>query len=238
MKHSLHQHLNQLSTDRWARQGIRTLLRAAALATSIWCIGLGGRLLWGWPFRVDLLGALSLAVIGAGVLLLLRPKLSPQQAARRLDRRFHLDEQLATAIEVAATKPPSGSVGARLVAQSGNTARLLRQRIARRERPPWNELITLLALLPVAIGLFILSGIGNLDLNGSVLPLPPLAAAQDPAEQFTNQTPPDGQSPALIPGEGAQAPGAGTQPGSAGQSGTTGQPGAAGDQGTIEELAD
>src|SRR5262245_47728248 len=117
MKQSLIQQLNQLSTDRWARQGVRTLLRTAAFATSIWCIGLGGHLLWGWPFRLDLLGALSLVAIGIGVLLLLRPRLSPQQAARRLDQRFHLDEQLATAVEVATTKPAPGSVGARLVAQ-------------------------------------------------------------------------------------------------------------------------
>jgi hypothetical protein len=239
MKHSLHQYLNQLSTDRWARQGIRTLLRTAALATSIWCIGLGGRLLWNWPFRIDLLGALSLAVIGIGVLLLLRPKLSTQQAARRLDQRFHLDEQLATALEVAATKPAPGSVGARLIAQSGNTVRLLRQRIARRQRPPWNELITLLALLPVALGLFILAGIGNLNLSGNALPLPPLATAQDPAQQFTDQPPLGEQPSALIPGEGAGTqPGASTQLGAAGQPGTTGQPGAAGDQRTIEALAD
>jgi hypothetical protein len=236
MKQSLHQHLNQLSTDRWARQGIRTLLRAAALATSIWCIALGGHLLWSWPFRLDLLGALSLAVIGVGVLLLLRPRLSPQQAARRLDRRFHLDEQLATAIEVAATRPAAGSIGARLVDQSGNTARLLRQRISRRQRPPWNELITLLALLPVAVGLFILAGIGNLDLSESALPLPPLVSPQDPAQQFADQPGPDQQSPALVPGEGA--PGTSAQPGAAGQAGTTGQPGAAGDQRTIEALAD
>jgi hypothetical protein len=232
MKHSLIQHLNQLSTDRWARQGVRTLLRGAALATSIWCIGLGGRLLWGWPFRPDLLGALALAAIGVGVLLLLRPRLSPQQAARRLDQRFHLDEQLATAIEVAATKPPPGSVGARLVTQSANTARLLRQRIARRQRPPWNELITLLALLPVALGLFILAGIGNIDLGEDVLPLPPLATAQDPAQQFADQLPPDQQSPALAPGQGAQAPGTVAQPGA------TGQPSAAGDPRTLEALAD
>jgi hypothetical protein len=238
MKHSLTQYLNQLSTDRWARQGIRTLLRTAALATSIWCIGLGGRLLWDWPFRVDLLGALSLAIIGVGVLLLLRPKLSPQQAARRLDQRFHLDEQLATALEVAATKPPPGSVGARLVAQSDNTARLLRQRIARRQRPPWNELITLLALLPVAVGLFILAGIGNLNLSGSALPLPPLAPAQDPAQQFPDQPAPDQQSPVLVPGQGAEGQAPGTQPGAAGQPGASGQPGAAGDQRTIEALAD
>jgi hypothetical protein len=231
MKHSLIQHLNQLSTDRWARQGVRTLLRAAVLATSIWCIGLGGQLLWGWPFRPDLLGALALAMIGIGVLLLLRPKLSPQQAARRLDRRFHLDEQLATAIEVAATKPPAGSIGARLVAQSGNTARLLRQRIARRQRPPWNELITLLALLPVALGLFILSGIGNLDLDGGALPLPPLATAQDPAQQFADQPPPNQQAPVLVPGAGAPAPGA-AQPAAAGQ------PSAVGDPRTLEALAE
>ena len=238
MKHSLIQHLNQLSTDRWARRGVRTLLRAAALATSIWCIGLGGHLLWGWSFRLDLLGALSLAAIGVGVLLLLRPRLSPQQAARRLDQRFHLDEQLATAIEVVATRPPPGSVGARLLAQSSNTARLLRQRIARRQRPPWNELITLLALLPVALGLFILSGIGNLDLSGSALPLPPLTTAQDPAQQFADQPPPGEQSPALAPGEGAPGPGDATQPGTTGQPSAAGQPSATGDPRTIEALAD
>jgi hypothetical protein len=231
MKHSLFQQLNQIATDRWARQGVRTLLRTAALAASIWCIGLGGRLIWGWPFRPDLLGALALGVIGVGVLLLLRPRLSPQQAARRLDRRFHLDEQLATAIEVAANRPPPGSVGERLIAQSTNTARLLRQRIGRRQRPPWNELITLLALLPVALGLFILSGVGNLDLGGDMLPLPPLAAPQDPAQQFADQPPPDQQSPAQIPGQGPPMPGSNTQPGADGQPATA-------DPRTLEALAD
>src|SRR3712207_3400565 len=101
MRQNLYQQLDQLATDRWARRGVRTLLRAAWLAACVWCIGLGGHLLWGWPLRYDMLAILSLGLIGSGVILLLRPKLSPRDAARRLDRRFHLDEQLATAVEVA-----------------------------------------------------------------------------------------------------------------------------------------
>jgi hypothetical protein len=233
MKHSLHRQLHQLAHDRWAQRGIRTLLRATVIAASIWCIGMGGSLLWGWPLRPGMLGAIALAAIGIGVALLLRPQLSPHEAARRLDRRFHLDEQLATAIEIAESKPAPESVAARLVAQSNSTAQLLRRRIAQRQRPPWNDLITLLALLPVALGLLILSGISDLNLVGATLPLPPLAAPQDPAQQFTDQPPPPpDQSGVLTPGEGAPAPGAGQQPGQDQQTGAQGDPR------SLEALAD
>jgi hypothetical protein len=244
MRFSFIQQLQQLATDRWARQGVRTLLRAATIAASIWCIGLGGHLLWGWPLRTDILGALALATIGVGVLLLLRPRMSAHQAARRLDRRFHLDEQLSTAIEVAAARPPPGSVGARLIAQSDHTARLLSQRIARRQRPPWNDLITLAMLLPLALGLYILAGIGNLDIGASPLPLPPLASPEDPAQQFPEEPPPPEQQPAQAPGGDPAAAGApsdqpGDQPGGAGsQQGTSGQPGTSTDPRTLEALAD
>src|SRR5437764_9673613 len=170
MRQSLFQHLNQLATDRWARQGVRTLLRAASFGAGIWCVGLGGHLLWGWPLRADILGALALAVLGVAVLLLLPPRLSPGAAARRLDRRFHLDEQLATAVEVAATDPPPGSIAARLVMESSHTAELLHRRIARRQRPPWQDMLTLAALSLVAIGLWVISGVGFPDLAGSPLP--------------------------------------------------------------------
>jgi len=56
MRQTLFHHLDRLTTDRWARQGVRTLLRAAWLGTCVWCIGLGGHLLWGWSLRFDLLG--------------------------------------------------------------------------------------------------------------------------------------------------------------------------------------
>src|SRR4029078_6781987 len=95
---------------------------------------------------------------------------------------FRHDEQLATAVEVAATNPPPGSIAARLVMESSHTAELLQRRIARRQRPPWHDLLTLAALALVALGLLIISGVGFPDLSGSAAPLPPLTAAQDPGQ--------------------------------------------------------
>src|SRR5262245_5309963 len=198
MKQRLFYHLDGLTTDRWARQGVRTLLRAAWMGVCVWCMGLGGHLLWGWSLRFDRLGALALGAIGVGVLLLLRPRMSARVAARRLDRRFHLDEQLATAVEVAAANPPPGSIAARLVAQSERTTAQLHRQIARRQRPPWHDLLTLAALGAVAIGLFALVGIGGPDLVGGAEPLPALVEPQDPAQQL----PPEQQAP----GEPGQAP--------------------------------
>src|SRR5205085_6106735 len=140
-------------------------------------------------------------VIGAAVLLLLRPKLSPGAAARRLDRRFQLDEQLATAVEVAASNPPPGSIAARLVAQSGQTAGLLRRRISRRQRPPWDEVLTLAALVLAAIGMYILVGIDHPALGDAASPLPPLASAQDPTQQFPQEPPEQREQQALVPGQ-------------------------------------
>ena len=112
MKQPLLHKLDQLSTERWARRGVRMLLRAAWLSVCIWCIALGGHMLWGWPLRANIVGAAALALIGGAVVLLLRPRLAARAAANRLDQRFHLDEQLATAVEVAATNPPPGSIAA------------------------------------------------------------------------------------------------------------------------------
>jgi hypothetical protein len=232
MTQPLFRHLDHLATDRWARQGVRRLLRAAWLAACIWCIGLGGHLLWGWPLRLDLLGALALAAIGVAVLLLLRPKLSPLEVARRLDRRFHLDEQLATAVEIAATRPPPGSIGARLVAQAAHTASVLQARIAHRQRAPWNEALTLAALLLAALGLYLLVGIGRVDLQATAAPVPPLVSPQDPAQQFAAEPPAQADpSQALVPGPGDQA-----VAGDAGASANAA--GAAGDPRTLEALAD
>jgi hypothetical protein len=211
MRQQLFHNLGQLATDRWARRGIRTLLRAAWLGVSIWCVGLGGHLLWGWPLRTNILGALALAVLGLAIALLLRPRLRPKDAARRLDRRFHLDEQLATAVEVAATNPPPGSVAARLVAESSHTAELLRRRIAQRQRPPWNDLLTLAMLGLVAAGLTIIAGIGAPNLAAGALPIPPLAAPQDPIDQLPREAQPQQPGQSGAPGDAAS----GSQPGAA-----------------------
>src|SRR5262245_19900027 len=173
MRQHLFHNLNHLATDRWARRGIRMLLRAAWLGVSIWCVGLGGHLLWGWALRTNILGALGLAVLGIAIALLLRPRLKPYEAARRLDRRFHLDEQLATAVEVAATNPPPGTIAARLIADSSHTTELLRRRIAKRQSLPWHDLLTLAMLGLVALGLSIIVGIGAPNLSTNALPIPP-----------------------------------------------------------------
>src|SRR6266498_5761817 len=194
MRQPLLHKLDQLSTDRWARRGVRMLLRAAWLSVCIWCIALGGHMLWGWQLRANVVGATALALIGGAVVLLLRPRLAPRAAADRLDRRFHLDEQLATAVEVAATNPPPASVAARLIADSSHTAELLRRRIARRQRPPWHDLLTLAMLGLVALGLSIIAGIGAPNISTSALPIPPLAGAPDPNQQVPRepQAPPNG----------------------------------------------
>ena len=83
MRQPLFHKLDQLSTDRWARRGVRMLLRAAWLSVCIWCIALGGHMLWGWPLRVNVIGALALAIVGGAVVLLLRPRLGPRAAADR-----------------------------------------------------------------------------------------------------------------------------------------------------------
>jgi hypothetical protein len=228
MRQPLLHKLNQLSTDRWARQGVRMLLRAAWLSVCIWCIALGGHMLWGWPLRVNVVGVAALALIGCAVLLLLRPRLTARAAADRLDRRFHLDEQLATAVEVAATNPPPDSIAARLVMESSHTAELLHRRIARRQRPPWQDVLTLVALSLVALGLWVISGVGFPNLASSPLPLPPLASAQDPAQQLP-------QEPQAPDQAGQPAPGDTGQPG---QSGEAAQSGAAGDPQAIQALAD
>lgn len=231
MKYPLFRHLNQLATDRWARQGVRRLLRATWIGVCVWCIGLGAHLAWGWPLRLEILGALALAIIGIAVASLLRPKLSPREAARRLDRHFELNEQLATAVEVAAAGPRPGSVAAHLLAQSGQTAGVLRQRIMRRQRAPWSEVLALLAIGLVALGLWIMVGIGRPVLTGTPAPLPPLVNPQDPTQQFAEEPPAqNGQGQVLVPGQ-------------EGQAGTTGDPNVAtgttsGDPATLEALAD
>src|SRR5258706_5871148 len=121
MRQPLLQKLDQLSTDRWARRGVRMLLRAAWLSMCIWCIALGGHMLWGWPLQMNVIGAAALAIIGSAVVLLLRPRLAARAAAGRLDLRVHLDEQLATAVEGAGTNPPPRSLAARLVMETSPT---------------------------------------------------------------------------------------------------------------------
>jgi hypothetical protein len=246
MKLTLYSQLDRLATDRWAWLSLRTLLRACWLGACVSCIWLGGSLVWGWPVQLEWLAAAALGCVGGALLTRLRPRMRPGEAARRLDRRFGLSEQLATALEVAAADPPPGSVGAQLVLQATRTSRGLRQRLRLRQRLPWIELLTLLAVALAVVGLLLLSGIGAPWLGGLAAPLPPLPRVADPAELFEDEPPPEAQGEG-VPGEGGElAPGEGEQTGPGQQSaagepqaGTPGEPQAGGgDPRTMQELAD
>ncbi len=182
----LHVQLKRLANDRWAWRGIRTLLRFAWVGMSLLCIGLGGHLLFGWPLRFELLGGLVIACTSVGVVLLLKPPMSPAATARRLDRRFRLNNQLATALEVDAQDGAEG-VAARLLDQSQRTISRVQRYVASHQRFPWSEVITLIAFVLLGLGLLLMIGLGLPDLFAPSDPLPELAVP----DQTTREFPPD-----------------------------------------------
>ncbi|MCS6839903.1 MAG: hypothetical protein NZ699_08075 [Roseiflexus sp.] len=171
-QHPLVKQLQRLARERWARRAIRTILQSASIALGVWCAGMGANLLWNWNIGVPELTALALAIVGVGLVSLLRPPMRPAEVARRLDRRFNLNEQLATAVEMLQTDQRESAMTARLLDRSTTTVHQVHRYIRQRQTAPWTDLLTLLALLLVAGGLALISGIGSLSLNPSVVSLP------------------------------------------------------------------
>jgi hypothetical protein len=213
MQSPIVRHLNQIANERWTRQAIRTLLRAAWVALCAWCIVVGASLVLRWEVDLAIAGAIALLVVGVALVRLLLTRAMPATAvARRFDRRFRLNEELATAVEVASQNPPSGSLSAALLERSAHTLRLVRRQIRTRQAAPWSDVITLLALLLVAAGLFVMIGIGRPLPDAVEQPLPPLAgdAGQPPVDQPIDDAPRD-QPPGLAGANGQP----GDQPGDA-----------------------
>ncbi|NOK60744.1 MAG: hypothetical protein GFH27_549289n274 [Chloroflexi bacterium AL-W] len=188
MRYPLLRYLDQLSIDRWARTGTRAILRAVWLVGCVWCIGIGGHLLWDWPLRYDLLGLISLAVIGIAIITLFRRRMSRQEVARRLDRRFQLHEQLATALEYAHKRPSRESMSEQLLTEASHTTHQVYQRIQRQQNFPWSELLAVIAMALIVLGLYFMAGIGRIDesLIGQRDPLPPLVQPSN-VEEFAEE---------------------------------------------------
>lgn len=207
MRSSLQIQLDRLASDRWARRGVRVLLRASTLALAIVCLAIGLQLLSGAPLSWTWIGALALICIAGGALLVLRPRMRAPEVARRLDRRFRLGEQLSTALEVG---PAPDGVGAYLHEQAKRTLTQIYRQVAARQRFPWAELALVLALAFLLVGMLVLTGIGGALPGATAEPLPPLVAPPDPSERFPEEPfqPPPGSEPA--PGsEPVPAPGPG-----------------------------
>jgi hypothetical protein len=182
MRHSLFLQLNRMASERWFERILRRLLRTSWLALCTWCIGIGASLVLGQPPDLALIGSFALAVFGIGLIwLFFERRMTPHAVARRLDYRFRLHEQLATALEVAGTRNEQESIPALLLDQSAQTLRQVRRTLVQRRRWPWSDLIALIALLLVAVGLFLLAGIGRPTGIAEPAPLPTLlGSAGDP----------------------------------------------------------
>lgn len=191
----LHIQLTRLASDRWARHGVRLLLRGLWLGLALACCLLGVALLVDLPLRWEWLVALILVSLAGAALLLLRPPLTPVAVARRLDRRFNLHEQLATALELDSN--PVG-VAAHLRGQADQNVIQIVRFVAHHRSFPWSE-VALTATLGLALGgmLLITDVAPSLPL-GSAQPLPPLVQPPDPA----SPPPPDplAEQPAAAPG--------------------------------------
>lgn len=205
-QHPLVKRLQRLATERWARRALRTMLQSTSIALGVWCAGMGANLLWNWNIGVPELTALALAIVGVALLSLLRPPMRPAEAARRLDRRFHLNEQLATAVEmVQGDSCSSSSMTARLLDRSTATVQQVHQYIRQCQAAPWTDLVTLAALLLVAGGLALMSGIGSLSLNPLAASLPMLPQQGAPPPLPIEDMAPLPGSDQVIPLEGGEA---------------------------------
>lgn len=208
LRNPLLKRLDRLAQDRWTRRAIRVLLRSAWVALSVLCIGLGLQLLLGWSIDIVVLLAVAMLIVAAGATLLLRRRMHPQMVARRLDHRFGLGQQLTTALEIAArsdAEPPEG-VAAYLLEHANQTTAQVQRYVRSNQRGPWMELFTVLAMLLITLGMFLMVGVGT----SSVLP--------------TAENLPDVPLGAVPPPVGAQQPVAPDSPLS-GEGDAIGQPG-------------
>jgi hypothetical protein len=207
MRNSLHIQLDRLASDRWARRGVRILVRSVWLGLSLCCLCLGASLLFGIALPWQWVSALGLGCVAGGAVLILRPRMAAGEVARRLDRRFRLNEQIATALELGAE--PVG-VEAYLIDESRRTVGQIRRSVGGRQGFPWAEVALIMALLIILGGLAIMLGIGAPGQLAGPEALPPLTKPQNPAAQFPAEpfSAPGGQQPGPGPGEGT-APGPG-----------------------------
>lgn len=226
----LQKQLERFATDRWARRGIRGLIRATWLGLSFWSFWLGGHFLFGWPLDYLTLEIVVLICIAVGALLLLRPRMKSGEVARRLDQRFGLEEQMTTAEELAATLPegsrPEG-VASYLLWHARHNSHQIHRYARTKQMLPWAEVIALFAAILMAVGMFLLIYI-NQPVAASVqpAPLPPLAGPGRPPDAFPNDSLALPQGDTAAPGggpgqgEGEAGQGAGEGPGEEAAPGT------------------
>ncbi|WP_026370864.1 hypothetical protein [Kallotenue papyrolyticum] len=176
------------------RRRLRLSLRAAWLALAVWSLqpfaGVLGRTLPPAP----VLG-LALLTLAVGLLYAWLSHPSLARLAKGLDRAYRLDEQLATALEVAQRQPATPIEG-RLLHETAMLVQRMRAYIARQPLLPWREIETGLAITLLTLGLTLA--------NRPALPttIPPMALPDLPppeAPSATAQPQPSDQPAAVTP---------------------------------------
>lgn len=204
MRYTLRRRFERLATDRWARRSLRTLLRSAWVGLSFMCIGLGLQLLVGWSVSLEILSAFALCCVAVGAMRLLRPRMSPQEVAQRLDHRFGLQEQLITALEVSQRSSPQG-VELRLLEQAHITTNQVQHHVARQRRYPWVEMMALLAMVFVVAGMVLLTTLMSSSGQPVAELLPQLVPPNDMQNQAAGEPPPEQSAPEQMGSQGTQA---------------------------------
>jgi hypothetical protein len=180
---------------------MRTLLRSAWVGLALLCIGLGLNLLFGFDFAIEILLALALGCVGIGAVLLLRRRMSADAVARRLDRRFGLNEEITTALEVSKSGQAEG-VAQHLVERAYATTGKVQQYVTRTRRQPWADVMTLAALALLCMGLFVLLRLAPFSAPPAAEPLPELVPPGEVAQQEQPEQQPEQQQPQQQPGLG------------------------------------
>jgi hypothetical protein len=189
MGFSLRRRLERLASDRWARRALRTLLRSTWIGLSVLCLGLGLNLLFDLNLAPETLLAVALGCVAIGAASLLTRRMTAQEVAQRLDRRFGLHQQLSTALEVSNSDEAPEGAAVYLLDQAQRTSAQAQRYIQQHRRRPWSDAIALLALLLVGLGLYLMVGLTPPGSQPVAEPLPPLQATPPAANTDPEASP-------------------------------------------------
>ncbi|MDW8404236.1 hypothetical protein [Chloroflexus sp.] len=200
MQWQLTEQIRLLSAQRWRQHAIETLVRAVSTGFIVACVGAMLPLFGLLEAPRPLLGWIIAGSAILGSLQALAFRLTPQTAARRLDRRFRLQEQLSTALELSCDQ---AGVAARLQQQAQESLARIQNYVNRTKQPLWPEALMLSALPLVLAGLLAIAP----------QPIPPVGVAEPLPE--LNRPDPVAEAPSPEPQPVAEAAtgATGTDPG-------------------------
>jgi hypothetical protein len=179
------------------RRGARLSLRAIWIALAVWSMGLLITLLgFTLPPLVFLGTSLGALVVGIAYAWFSHPSL--RQLAHGMDSFYALQEQLATALEVA-RRYPRNEIEQRLLHNADTMLSNYQRYLAQQPIVPWREVETLVAVTLLALGLTIANGRALPQAEELVaLPtLPPVSPTDTPQSQADDQPVEDQSQPQL-----------------------------------------